>query len=76
MEEYLGPTQVVESDSPIIQQKARELTAGLETDSEKAVALFYYVRDGIRHNPYAPGQFLENYMATETLERGSGHCEH
>jgi transglutaminase-like putative cysteine protease len=40
------------------------------------VSLFYYVRDRVKHNPYAPGHDIEDHRASATLERGSGHCEH
>jgi len=48
------------------------LIEGFKTDREKAVALFYFVRDEIKHDPDAPGLLLENYKASVTLERGKG----
>lgn len=75
MQRYLRCTQTVDCATASVAQKARELTEGLATDREKAVALFYFVRDEIRHNPYAPGMLLEDYRASATLERGNGHCQ-
>jgi len=76
MEEYLKGTGVIDCDSPAIRDTALAVTQGLSNDREKAVALFYYVRDRVKHNPYAPGHEIGDYRASATLERGSGHCEH
>ncbi len=76
VEKYLKCTEVIDCDSKAISEKAQALTEGLETAGEKAVALYYFVRDKVKHNPYAPGQFLEDYKASATLERRNGHCEH
>jgi transglutaminase-like putative cysteine protease len=54
LDKYLKPTAVIDWDNKAVKWKARELTQELQTDREKAVALFYFVRDGIKHNPYAP----------------------
>ena len=76
MEQYLKSTEVIDCASEVVAERARAVTAGLETVREKAVALFYFVRDGIGHNPYAPGRDLEDYKASAILRRGSGHCQH
>ncbi|TET12664.1 MAG: transglutaminase domain-containing protein, partial [Dehalococcoidia bacterium] len=76
MERYLKPTNVIDCDTESIGEKARLVTEGLESDREKAVALYYFVRDQIKQNPYAPCQFLEDYKASSTLERGHGFCQH
>jgi len=73
MENYLTCTEIIDCDTESIVAKAQELTHGLETDREKAVALFYFVRDGIKYNPYAPGDFHDN-RASVVLERGHGFC--
>jgi len=73
---YLGSTETIDSDSEPVRRQARRLTEGLASAREKAVALFYYVRDQIRHNPYAPGLILEDYRASAILERGNGYCQH
>jgi transglutaminase-like putative cysteine protease len=76
MARYLECTEIIDCDAKPIKDKSRELTAGLQADREKAAALYYFVRDTIRQNPYAPMQDREDYRATVTLERGSGTCEH
>lgn len=76
MDRYLQCTDVIDCESESIKGKAYTLTAGFQADRDKAVALFYFVRDEIRHNPYAPGFVRKNYRASTTLERGNGHCQH
>ena len=75
-DKYLKPTTVIDWDNEAVTRKAQELTRGLKTDREKAVALYYFVRDSIRHNPYAPGQTRDDYKASATLQRGNGYCQH
>jgi transglutaminase-like putative cysteine protease len=74
LDEYLRATDIIDSDSPSIREKAEELTTALRTDSEKATALYYYVRDSIRFSPYAPGHLLEHNRASAVLDRGQGFC--
>jgi transglutaminase-like putative cysteine protease len=76
MDNYLKCTEIIDCDTKSIREKARALTEGLGTDREKAVALYYFVRDEVKHNPYAPSQLLEDYKASSTLERGHGFCQH
>jgi len=76
MEKYLRPTAVIDWDAESVKEKVRALTEGLKTDKEKAIALYYFVRDSIKHNPYAPGFTPEDYKASVTLERGNGYCQH
>ncbi|MCP4021554.1 MAG: transglutaminase family protein [Desulfobacteraceae bacterium] len=74
MDEYLNPTYYIESDNEKIITFAREACKDLETDMEKAIALYYSVRDGIRYNPYSIEAAKESMKATVILERGYGYC--
>ena len=76
LDKYLKATAVIDWDNESVKQKAQELTRGLNTDREKAVALYYFVRDGIRHNPYAEGFVPEDYKASVILQKGYGYCQH
>jgi transglutaminase-like putative cysteine protease len=76
VEIYLKSTNFIDCDTESIKEKARLVTEGLKSDREKAVALYYFVRDQIKHNPYAPCQLPEDYKASSTLERGHGFCQH
>lgn len=76
IDRYLKCTEVIDSDSPMIKEKAEFITKRLHTDKEKAIALFYFVRDEIRHNPYAPAYVPEYCKASVILREGNGICQH
>ncbi len=75
MDQFLKRTDTLDCDNESIKAKAQELVKGLETDKEKAVALFYFVRDEIKHNAYSPGNLIEHFRASAILERGHGFCQ-
>ena len=75
MENYLRCTEIVDCDAKAVKDKAREVTEGLQTDREKAVALYYFVRDEIRHNAYAELYDLSLYKASAVLEASNGICQ-
>ncbi len=74
MDKYLEPTYFIDIGSPIIRQMALDATVGLTTEREKAVHLFYAVRDGIRYNPFVDAYIKENNIASRVAERGEGYC--
>ncbi|MFC2008581.1 transglutaminase family protein [Chloroflexota bacterium] len=73
-DQYLAPTDTIDSDSPPIREKADELTRGCATDAEKGARLFYFVRDEIPYNVYMISMFREDFVASTVLERGKGYC--
>ena len=71
---YLLPTAVIDSDHPMIKEFAAS-AAGLARGAvEKAVAIYYAVRDGIRYDPYYPFYRPEHYRASSVLAGGRGYC--
>jgi transglutaminase-like putative cysteine protease len=44
-DEYLRPTEVIDSDHPDVVAKARELTRDCRSDKEKLERIYYFVRD-------------------------------
>ena len=67
--------QFVDSDHPDVVAFAEEATAGATTDREKAVALFYAVRDRIRYDPYViSSNDLGAYRASRVLRDGVSYC--
>jgi len=50
------------------------LTGGCSSDEEKAVKLFYFVRDSIPYNVYMISVFIEDFKASRILEWGKGYC--
>jgi transglutaminase-like putative cysteine protease len=67
--------QFVDSDHPDVIAFAEEATAGATTDREKAVALFYAVRDKIRYDPWTiSSQSPETYRASTVVRDGVSFC--
>jgi transglutaminase-like putative cysteine protease len=64
----------VDSDHPDVVAFAKEATKSAATDREKAVALFYAVRDGIRYDPYTMSDDPESYRASAVLRAGVSYC--
>jgi transglutaminase-like putative cysteine protease len=64
----------VEADHPDVVSFAARVTAGARTDREKAVALFYAVRDEIRYDPYRASGDPETYRASSVLREGVAYC--
>jgi len=74
MNTYLKPTKFIDSDAEIIQQFAKETTKGLTSDKEKAISLYYAVRDKVRYDPYKFFLTEGNYTASNTLKDGASFC--
>jgi transglutaminase-like putative cysteine protease len=74
MDEYLQPTPTVECRHPEIIAYAEQRSRGASSDVEKAVKLYYAVRDEIRYDPYSAVVSIEGLKATRTLAEGVGWC--
>lgn len=68
------PSRFVDSDHPEVVRRARSLTNPERSPQENAVALFYWVRDAIRYNPYGLSPAPEAFMASSTLKAGEAWC--
>jgi transglutaminase-like putative cysteine protease len=73
MKEFLEPGRFVDSDHPQVVEFARRHARG-GNDREKAVALYYAVRDGVRYNPFQNFTLDDVYRGSTCLERGEGWC--
>lgn len=69
----LSPTAFIDSDHPAVIGFARR-HAGCGTETERAVALYYAVRDGVRYDPYRIDPSQRGMMASTTLTSGHGWC--
>jgi transglutaminase-like putative cysteine protease len=73
-EKYLKPTQIIDSDNPIVREYALK-NAGESSDPvERASKLYLAVRDGIRYDPYAPFYLPLHYRASYVLARRRSFC--
>ncbi len=74
MERYLTPTYYIDSDHPAVIEFARRNCNSGESKIEKAIHLYYAVRDGIRYNPYSIVSSKEAMKASSVLDKGDGYC--
>jgi len=70
---YLEPGRFVDSAHPKVIEFARLNSQGADA-REKAVSLYYAVRDGIRYNPFQNFTSDDSYRASACLERRVGWC--
>ncbi len=73
MEAYLCPTKFIDSDDPSVIAFAKKY-AGAGGEIERAVRLFYAVRDKIKYDPYRIDLTEEKMKASVVLQNGYGYC--
>lgn len=73
---FLHPGYFIDSDNPTIIDFAKKTSSSLNTPKEKAVKLYYEVRDMMRYSPYGISLVPKDYKASEILSRNEliGHC--
>lgn len=69
---YLQPSALVESDNPIIQAKAAQVTAGITDPYEKARAVFAFVQN---HMTFDDSDRYAHKGALSALKTGRGTCD-
>ncbi len=74
MKEYLEPTQIIDSNHPEIRAFAEKNIGDARDPIDKAMRLYYAVRDGIWYDPYYPFYRPEHYRASNVLKSGRGFC--
>jgi transglutaminase-like putative cysteine protease len=73
MNEYLQPGHFVDSAHPAVVEFSATHAKG-KTRRERAVSLYYAIRDGIRYNPFQNFTVDETYRGSVCIERGVGWC--
>jgi transglutaminase-like putative cysteine protease len=68
------PSWFIDSDSPRVREYARDAVGSAPDDREKAVRLFYKVRDGIRYDPYAFRVERAAFRASAVADAPSAFC--
>lgn len=74
MQEYLQPTEFLDFDNDAVREFAEKNTVGAKSETEKAVALYYAVRDGFQYNPYLLDLRRTGLTASDLLARNRGYC--
>ena len=71
---FLQSAEFIDSDAVNIRDFAKETVGASQSQHEKAIALYYRVRDGIRYTPYLDFGDPEMYRASSVLRNGYGFC--
>ena len=74
MSDALTPTPIIDADHPDVIAFAQEHTTDESSDIDRAVALYYAVRDGFRYDPYRLDLTEAGLRASTCLENGYGWC--
>jgi transglutaminase-like putative cysteine protease len=74
MERYLRATPTIDADHGDIIETATRVTRGCSSDQQRAVNLFYFVRDEIKYNIDMISVFLEDFRASRILAWGKAYC--
>lgn len=69
----LAPTQLIDSDNPDVIAFAHRHAVGAD-DRERAVALYYAVRDRFRYDPYKVDLSVTGMRASGVLQKNVGWC--
>ncbi len=74
MEIYLSSQFFIDANHPKIIEKAHTITGQLSAEKEKAIALFYAVRDGYYYNPYILDLKKQSLKASYIVDKKSAYC--
>jgi len=70
----LRPTPVIDSDHERVRAFVDEHCLCAQNPTERAITLFFAVRDGVRYDPYGVELNRDAFKASETLRRKKGFC--
>lgn len=74
MKEYLKPTDFLDSDHPSVRDFAEMHTGAAASAVDKAVKLYYAVRDGFQYDPYVLDLRRGSLKASALLAKTRGYC--
>jgi len=72
--QFTGATETIETYSPAVVEFARLHAGGRASETERAVGLYYAVRDQIRYDPYRIDLTTDGMRASTTLSNRHGWC--
>ena len=67
-DDCLGPTDLIDSDNPAVQAYAKEAAKGEVDPKQRALNLYYAVRDDFRYDPYTVSMTRDHFRASACLE--------
>lgn len=72
--EWLAATEFIDHQHPAVREFVAERVGAGDTEKQKALNLYYAVRDGIRYDPYSASMQREAMRASTTLIKGVAYC--
>lgn len=69
-----APTPLLDSEHPAVQAFAYEAIGVASSPRERAIRLFYAVRDGIRYDPFTCSARVERYRASHVAGTARNWC--
>ncbi|HJQ59391.1 MAG TPA: transglutaminase-like domain-containing protein [Vineibacter sp.] len=73
-DDYRRPGALVDSDHPAVVAFARDAIGDATAPLDRALRLYYAVRDKLRYDPYGTPMRREAYRASACLEARHGYC--
>jgi transglutaminase-like putative cysteine protease len=73
MKQFLEPGRYVDSAHPAVVEFSRKKVSG-NSERERAVSLYYAVRDEIRYNPFLDFSDRDVFKASAVLAADQGFC--
>ena len=73
-ETWLRPTALLDSDHPSVRGFAEQAAGPGGSPLERAVRLYYAVRDGLRYDPYSVSADPDAYRASRVARAPAGFC--
>ncbi|WP_417517896.1 MBL fold metallo-hydrolase [Minwuia sp.] len=70
----LKPTDLIDSDHPDVIAYAEKAGKGEPDPKQRAINLYYAVRDDFRYDPYSVDMTEDHFRASACMERGYGFC--
>lgn len=71
---YLAPTYFLDFNSYAVKRFAERACLHAGSQMERALRLYYAVRDDIRYDPYDLNHSREAFKASTIITKGSGYC--
>lgn len=71
---WLAPTRFLDYEAEEVQAFVRAASGDAQTPRDKAVRLYYAVRDGIRYDPYGFRMDPEVFTASHTVREKAAYC--
>jgi transglutaminase-like putative cysteine protease len=71
---YLCSTSTIDFDSQAVQKFVAENSANKASEMDRAISLYYAVRDQIRYDPYTSSDDVSDFAASRTLGLKRGWC--